>query len=269
MHPFIDLKVPDGTVAIHWFEQSSFALKGAGDTIVLVDPYSPHDRPSRFLHPEPPIDEAAWRADVVLLTHNHGDHTHTATLERLQRHSPQARYIGPAHSVVALGHETDIPAAQCAVVTAGETETHADVEVSAVFSKPPFGDPVAGIPPADTEHLGFVVDLGDVRVYVSGDPIYNFADNDALTSAVADLAPHIGLLTCHPSEGEFPFFDGCARLASKVGLAVAVPAHYECFRDRNYAPAAWQEALANNDGPATHVIARQGHALFDANGPTA
>ncbi len=266
MHPFIDLKVPDGTVAIHWFEQSSFALKGGGGSVVLVDPYSPHDRPSRFLHPEPPMVEADWRADMVLLTHNHGDHTHTATLERLHRNSPQARYIGTAHSMVLIGQETAIPSAQCVVVTAGETVTHADVEVSAVFSKPPFGDPVAVIPPADTEHLGFVVDFGGVRVYVSGDPIHNFAHNEALTSAVAELQPHVGLLTSHPSEGEFPFFDGCAELASKVGLRVAVPAHYECFRDRNYDPAEWQAAIASGGGPATHIIPRQEHSLFDAKG---
>lgn len=266
MHPFIDLKVLGNTVAIHWFEQSSFALKGSGGGVVLVDPYSPHDRPSRFLHPEPPIVEADWRVDIVLLTHNHGDHTHTATLERLHQHSPQARYIGPAHSMVEIAQETAIPASQYAVVTAGESVTHTDVEISAVFSKPPFGDPAAGIPPADTEHLGFVVDFGGVRVYVSGDPINNFTDNEALTSAVAELKPHIGLLTCHPSEGEFPFFDGCVSLASKVGLTSAVPAHYECFRDRNYDPAEWQAAFATRGGPATHVIARQDHSLFDAKG---
>jgi hypothetical protein len=46
MHPFVNLAVPAGAVAIHWFEQSSFALKNSAGKIALIDPYFPHDRPA-------------------------------------------------------------------------------------------------------------------------------------------------------------------------------------------------------------------------------
>ena len=38
MHVLADLKVPAGSVAIHWFEQSSFAIKDSHGTILLIDP---------------------------------------------------------------------------------------------------------------------------------------------------------------------------------------------------------------------------------------
>lgn len=83
MHPLANLKVPAGTIAIHWFEQSSYAIKDSEGTIVLIDPYFPHTRPAdRFIHAEPPLAEAQLPVDYVLLTHDHGDHTHPETLER-------------------------------------------------------------------------------------------------------------------------------------------------------------------------------------------
>ena len=45
MHPLVDLKVPGGSIAVHWFEQSSFALKDSAGTIVQIDPYFPRERP--------------------------------------------------------------------------------------------------------------------------------------------------------------------------------------------------------------------------------
>ena len=64
MHPLVDLKVPEGSVAVHWFEQSSFALKDSAGTIVQIDPYFPRERPAdRFIHTEPPLDESALPTD--------------------------------------------------------------------------------------------------------------------------------------------------------------------------------------------------------------
>ena len=54
MHPLVDLKVPNGSIAVHWFEQSSFALKDSAGTIVQIDPYFPRERPAdRFIYTEP------------------------------------------------------------------------------------------------------------------------------------------------------------------------------------------------------------------------
>ena len=56
MHTLVDLKVSDGSIAVHWFEQSSFALKDSSGTIVQIDPYFPLNRPSdNFIHTQIPI----------------------------------------------------------------------------------------------------------------------------------------------------------------------------------------------------------------------
>ena len=75
-------------------------------------------------------------------------------------------------------------------------------------------------------HLGYVVETDGVRVYISGDPVNTFAEHEALLAPIRHLEPDIGLLTNHPSEGEFPFFAGSAKMASMLGLKAAVPAHY-------------------------------------------
>ena len=85
MHPFEDLTVRDGTVGIHWFGQSSFALKDAASTIIQIDPYFPRERPAeRYVHSRPPLHEASLHTDFILLTHNHGDHTCIESINRIR-----------------------------------------------------------------------------------------------------------------------------------------------------------------------------------------
>src|SRR5262245_2471607 len=122
MHILANLEVPAGAVAIHWFEQSSFALKDSQGVILLIDPYFPHDRPAeRFIHPEPPLDEAQLPTHYVLLTHDHGDHTHPETIERIWRHWPQARFIGPEESIEKILAQTPVDVASTIPIRAGET----------------------------------------------------------------------------------------------------------------------------------------------------
>ena len=261
MHPFETLAVPDGAVGIHWFGQSSFGLKDAAGTIVLVDPYFPRSRPpERFIHAEPPLDEADLRTDYVLLTHNHGDHTCIESLQRIHAAYPSARFAGPPESAANMV-QNGIPASLIATITAGESTVIGTLRAHAVWAKPPEGVPADGIEPPDVQHLGYVVEAGDVRIYISGDPINTFAEHDELLRPIADLKPDIGFLTTHPSEGEFPFFEGSAKMAVKLGLKTAVPAHYNCFVKRNYDPQAWAAQLPVN-GPQPLIIPYNGSVVY-------
>ena len=238
MHPFTQHDVPDGAAAVHWFEQSSFAVRDAAGTLTLVDPYSPHDRPAdRFIHAKPPMDEAEWPAHFVLLTHAHGDHTNPETLARLHAGTPDARYLGPQEAIDQLVEETPIAPAQCTAVSAGDRVQIGTMALNVVYAKPPDGDPNAGIEPPDTPHLGYVVEAGQHRLYFTGDPINTFAEHESLTAPVAALQPTVAFLTNHPTEGEFPYFDGCVRMATRCRVGIACPAHYACFVARNYDPA--------------------------------
>ena len=262
MHPLVDLKVPEGAVAVHWFEQSSFALKDAAGTIVQIDPYFPRERPAdRFIHTEPPLDESALPTDFVLLTHAHGDHTCSESIRRIWETSDATRFVGPEESVRQISGETDVASANISEVRAGESATLNGLTVHAVYAKPPDGDASADIAPPDVTHLGYVVVSNGVVLYFSGDPINNFAEHDTLVSAVAAHKPDIGFLTNHPTEGEFPFYDGCVKMATRIGLTHAVPVHRACFVTRDYDPNEWASNFPSG-GPEPLIIERNSHIIY-------
>ncbi|MBH05975.1 MAG: hypothetical protein CMJ20_06605 [Phycisphaeraceae bacterium] len=239
MHPFESLEIPDGAIGLHWFGQSSFAIKSSSGIMILIDPFFPHERPAHtFIHPQSPLDESTLPADWVLLTHNHGDHTCIESIARIDAGPKNTRYMGAPESAAEITH-SGIPPDRVHTITAGQSLPIDNLTIHAVWSKPPGGNPGAGIKAPDIQHLGFVVALGDIRVYISGDPINNFADHEQLTEPIRSLQPQLGLLTTHPNEGEFPFFKGSAEMAVKLGLQTAVPAHYDCFVERNYDPHDW------------------------------
>lgn len=253
MHTFESLNVLQGRIGIHWFGQSSFALKDASETIVQFDPYYPSERPTdRFVHAEPPLDESSLKTDFVLLTHDHGDHTCMESLLRIYQAFPACRFVGPPESVRRMA-EGGIPESQSTEVTAGDSVELGSLKASAVWAKPPGGDPTADIKPSDVQHLGYVLEAGAIRAYVSGDPINTFAEHDDLINPIAELKPHIGFLTTHPNEGEFPFFAGSIETALKLGLEAAVPSHYNCFVTRDYDPNEWA-AMFPEHGPEPIVI---------------
>lgn len=247
MHPFVDLAVPAGAVAIHWFEQSSFALKNAQGKLALIDPYFPHERPpERFVHTTPPVDEAMLPVDVVFLTHDHLDHTHAETLRRVRASNGAVQMVGPIESIRRVVSEVGLPEAQVKLVAAGDTLTIAGFTLHVVYAKPPAGDPRAGIQPPDVTHLGYVIESEGRRLYFTGDPINTFAEHTELLQAVAVHHPELGFMTTHPTEGEFPFFPGCVKMAQQIGLTYAAPAHRSCFVKRDYDPQVW----AGHFGPA-------------------
>ena len=94
MHPLTDLNVGKDTVVIHWFEQSTFALRDSSGTVVQIDPYFPRERPpEQFIHAKAPLDESRLRTDAVLLTHAHGDHTCTESILRIHANFKNVKYI--------------------------------------------------------------------------------------------------------------------------------------------------------------------------------
>ena len=262
MHPFAELQVPEGHVGIHWFEQNAYAVKDSQGSIALIDPYFPRERPAeRFIRSEPPVIEADLPTHSVLMTHAHGDHTNSETIARIHAAWAGTQYIGPEESIDQILRDTDVDASHTIVIDAGETASEGELVVHAVYSKPPEGDPDEGIEPPNAVHLGFVIEIEGIRIYVTGDAINNLADREDLVAPVAALKPDIGFLTTHPTEGEFPFFEGSISLAQKLGLKVAVPSHYACFAKRTFDPQDWA-ALFPADGPKPLVIPWNSHVVY-------
>ncbi|MHA2069217.1 MAG: MBL fold metallo-hydrolase [Candidatus Thorarchaeota archaeon] len=262
MHPFAELSVPKGTVGIHWFEQNSYAAKDTLGTVIQIDPYFPHNRPpDMFIHPNPPLNESELSTHYVLLTHSHGDHTCSETIDRIHKSWPEAKYVGPKESVKKILEQTQIDVEHTTTITVGQTLRLRTMSVHAVYAKPPSGDPEAGIASPDVTHLGYVIEAGRIRLYFSGDEINTFADLDDLVTAVADLHPDIGFITLHPTEGEFPFVDGSIRIAQRIRLKTVVPSHYSCFVKRDYDPQEWAKKFPS-DGPKPLIIPHNSHIIY-------
>ena len=154
MHPLTDLNVVKDTVVIHWFEQSTFALRDSSGTVVQIDPYFPCERPpEQFIHAKAPLDESRLHTDAVLLTHAHGDHTCTESILRIHANFKNVKYVGPHESIRQILTETDIPAEQTHVVNAGDIVELGSMTAYAVYAKPPAGDPEADIAPVSYTHL--------------------------------------------------------------------------------------------------------------------
>jgi L-ascorbate metabolism protein UlaG (beta-lactamase superfamily) len=248
-----DLKVPKGAVAVSWFGQNSYALKNATGSIILIDPYFPAERPGdKFIHPEPPVNERRLKADAVLLTHDHNDHTCMESIIRLLEANPELTIIGPPESIERI--EADGVTAQLWPVVPGEQRSASSMQAYAAYSKLP-GETV------DCLHLGYVIDTGGGRIYVSGDLQNDFADQKGLTEPIKALSPDIGLLTTHPDEGEFPYFAGSVLMAERIGLKVAIPSHYDCFVKRTFDPYAWADSFPGR-APARIIIPYRGTALL-------
>jgi len=262
MHPFTALHVPKGHVGLHWFEQNAYALEDSTGTVLMIDPYFPHERPAdRFVHSEPPLVEAELPTQVVLLTHRHGDHMHPETISRIRAAWPDAVYVGPEEAIAQVLAETEVDASHTFVVRAGESCVQGPFLIQAFHSKPPEGDPAAGIAAPDVTHLGYVIGVEGLSIYVTGDAINTLSDQGDLLAPIAALSPNIGLVTTHPTEGEFPFFEGAKSLAIKLGLEHIVPSHYSCFVKRDYDPEAFAAMFGPGD-PEPIIIPWNSHIVY-------
>lgn len=119
MHPFEDLVVADDGVGIHWFGQSTFAL----------------------------------RTDFILLTHNHGDHTCPESIDRIRAIYPEVRFVAPAESAAAL-RACGVDPSAINTVEAGDAAVIGTMTAHVVYAKPPDGDPDNQIDPPDVRAAG-------------------------------------------------------------------------------------------------------------------
>lgn len=88
-----------------------------------------------------------------------------------------------------------------------------------------------------------------------------FAEHDELPTPIARFKPDIGLLTTHPTEGEFPFFARSVTTAVNLDLDEAVPAHDACFVKRTYDPPAWIAEFPEK-GPKPVIIPQNEAVVF-------
>jgi L-ascorbate 6-phosphate lactonase len=221
-----------------WLGQAGFRLRAlTGGPTVFCDPFLTVG-PNRTW--QAPVDDGALaQADLVLVSHEHGDH-----LDRPALQAAAAR-PGSRFSLVVprplLGQLDDLGLPPERVIGAqpGETIERAGVGIHPVPAR-------HGINVADAytfgeelseglvRYLGYVVELGGVRVYHAGD----CSPYPGQIEQLRTLHPNVALLpingrdfyreTQHNIVGNMDFREA-ARIANDIGVDVLVPMHWELF----------------------------------------
>ena len=224
----------DGEAALSWFGQASFAARGGGVT-VLFDPFlSPYDG---RLHDSPLAPEEAVGIDVVLCSHEHVDHLDVPSIGAIASASPDATFVVPS-PIVDMVTEAGVPGERVVGVQPGDPIDVGGLWVRAVPAchgvtmddAYGFGDTLSdGL----IRFVGFVVDLGGVRIYHAGDTIHF----DGMETLLQPLGIDVALL---PINGRDAEREGrgivgnldhreAAWLGSQIGAGVLIPMHYDLF----------------------------------------
>ena len=256
--------VPDGAVGVWWLGQSSLVLKGAGQ-IIYVDPYL---NPSpRRLVPPAFAPELVDNADLILCTHDHGDHIDPVALPALAAASPQASIVVPRPVVQRVG-ELVGGADRVVGAVADEPLTLGPVELIPVPARhEEFDlDPELGYP-----YLGYVIRLGGVTVYNAGDTIAYAGLVERLAPLALDLAflPINGRDFFRTSAGTIGNMDyrEAAELAVAIGVDTVVPVHYGMFAHNSAPPGHFVSYLAEwHPSQAVHVLGRYGLYIYQGPG---
>ena len=259
-----------GQVALWWLGQSGFGLRGSAATL-LVDPFLA-DYPGRLV-PPPFRPEQVRGLDAVAVTHDHVDHLDDESLPGLAEASPDARFVVPEPVVERV---TNLGILRERVVGA-QPDRPLELDGMTIHPVPAcHGDEPAdaygfGLESSDGlyRYLGYVFDLGGVRVYHGGDTIPYEGMEERLRGLQVDVAllPINGRDAEREAQGIVGNLDEeeAARLAAAIGADVLVPMHYDMFATNLGSPGRLVESAAR-DCPdlAVVVLSRARPFLYTA-----
>jgi L-ascorbate 6-phosphate lactonase len=229
----------DGRGAFWWMGQHSVALKLAGLT-VYIDPYL---EPSPARQTPPLLTPAeVTNADLVLCTHDHGDHIDPYAIPGIVEASPQAVFVAPRpHRKRML--DLGVPEGRLRLLTDGEETTIGGLMVSAIKAKHEFFEEGAeGCP-----YLGYVLS-GGPTCYHSGDTLVY----DGLAARLSRWKLDLAFLPINGRDA-VRYRSGCignmtyqeaVDLAGELGVRLVVPTHWDMFAGNSEDPQKFVDYLA-------------------------
>jgi L-ascorbate 6-phosphate lactonase len=219
-----------GRLTLTWYGQSGFRLDG-GQSRVLVDPFLADRQDRRY----PPPATASDFTDItlVLCTHEHIDHLDLKFLPGFSVVNDQAKIVVPA-PVLDVAVDGGVARDRLIGAVPGEEIKDRDVTVHSLPALHGLDDPGPAVYQfLDGQFLGYVVDVGGVRVFHAGDGLLY----PELLPALKELAPEVMLLPINGRDfmreqrglvGNMNEAEA-AWLCDQVGPAYIIPMHYEMF----------------------------------------
>lgn len=242
-----------------WFGQSGFRLQ-AGGNAVLFDPYLSDSLTQKYASTDKPHTRLTERViaperltgiDLITSSHNHTDHLDAETLLPLLKVNPVARLLIPRANVEFVLQRLGPVGPRLIPVDGGETARAGDLQI--------VGIPAAHNAVDHDEHgrcrfLGYVVSIGTLKVYHSGDTMFH----DGLIPALKPLAVDIALLPINGNKPERKVAGNlngieAARLAKAIGARLVIPHHFDMF-DFNTEPPNEFEAECHRLGQAFRTL---------------
>lgn len=232
------LSLGNEQVAIWWLGQAGFAVRACSHTF-LIDPYLsdslaqkykgskfPHDR----LVPVPVNPVALKGVDWVFCTHQHTDHMDPETLRLLARNQ-NCRFFVPCSTLEHAVETIELDTRRTTCVNAGQSVS-LDKSVR-LHPIPSAHEELQVNSKGEHYFLGYVLQLGDIRIYHSGDCI----PYDGIQNQLKNLKPDIALLPVngrddyrfsHNIPGNF-HFEEALQLCRQTGIPYMIPHHFGMF----------------------------------------
>ena len=190
-----------------WLGQAGLFFEIGGLT-VMVDPYLSDSCAAVACHRHMPIDERflSVTPDVLLLTHDHLDHTDPETLTHILRENTSVTVLCPRSSWQRV---RTYPGSHNPVqMTPGVVWTQGEVTFTAV-----------GAAHSDPDAIGFLMHDGERTYYITGDTLY-------APSLLKGFPPIDTVFLPINGRGNNMNPTDAAKLASQIGAKRACPIHW-------------------------------------------
>ena len=178
---------------IHWLGHDAFRIDGP--PTMYFDPYE-------LGTPQPP-------ADLILITHDHGDHCSPEDVAKLQTEHTTIVTVGAAAAKLT---------GDIRIVKPGDVTSIEGIEIRAVpaYNVNKFRSPGVPFHPKESGHVGYVVTVDGKRIYHAGDTdhIPEMADLGEIDIALLPVSGHYVMTASEAAEA-----------ASIIQPGLAIPMH--------------------------------------------
>jgi L-ascorbate metabolism protein UlaG (beta-lactamase superfamily) len=220
---------------VWWLGQSGFLVHASGRNI-LFDPYLSDSLTRKYANTDKPhtrlterviAPERVMGIDVITSSHNHTDHLDAETLLPLLKSNPQARVLIPRANIAFVIERLGAIESRLITLDSGESVETTGVRFHGI---PSAHNTVERDDKGCCRFLGYVAQLGPLKVYHSGDTLLH----DGLIPALKPFGVDVALVPINGNKPERRVAGNlngveAAQLAHQIGARLAIPHHFDMF----------------------------------------